>query len=351
MLCNVQSFGGAVGDGVADDTAAIANTIAAVEAAAHGGIVYFPAGKYRTTLPLYANSRRVLLLGDGPQSTFIKPELAAGLYALTLGWDISTPGLGLGPYTAIEGISFHTLIGSGKPNGICVTNETGHAHSLTFRDISMEGFEVQVELLRHVYLLEFERVFFNSPNLFGARLGSQADGSGENIGFTSCTFSGGPGTGAFTNKPGAEFFFSHCSFDYIQRAAQVQAGMAVFNTCHFETDGSGSEYILLDRDGSTNPPMMSFTDCQFFHATGWNYQTMIRLGGQNGDNGLRITNPYILSPSASTNYFIRDDGVNWRSNIVISGLWYARGDFPKLKLRKRDGVVETLQPTITQIFS
>lgn len=66
-LFNVKSYG-AVGNNIADDTAAINAAIAAAGAAAGGGIVYCPAGTYRTTgghvLPL-----NVSVIGEGKTTT------------------------------------------------------------------------------------------------------------------------------------------------------------------------------------------------------------------------------------------------------------------------------------------
>jgi hypothetical protein len=62
---SVQDFG-AVGDGVADDSAAFTAAAAAVGA---GGVIYAPKGRYRliSTVTLLG----VFLMGDGPRSTFI----------------------------------------------------------------------------------------------------------------------------------------------------------------------------------------------------------------------------------------------------------------------------------------
>jgi hypothetical protein len=65
---NVQVNGGAKGDGVTDDTSALQTSIDTV-AAAGGGVVYFPAGKYVTSAPLVVSTSGVVLLGSGPIAT------------------------------------------------------------------------------------------------------------------------------------------------------------------------------------------------------------------------------------------------------------------------------------------
>jgi hypothetical protein len=57
--------GGAVGNNVADDTAAIQAAINAAQSA-QGGIVFFPPGTYRTSSTLQVSASNVRLLGSGP---------------------------------------------------------------------------------------------------------------------------------------------------------------------------------------------------------------------------------------------------------------------------------------------
>jgi hypothetical protein len=78
-IVSVKDFG-AVGNGVADDTAAIQAGINAVKAKVSGnsggGILFFPAGKYRVTGTLTIDSSFITLMGEGTQSTYI--DLANG---------------------------------------------------------------------------------------------------------------------------------------------------------------------------------------------------------------------------------------------------------------------------------
>lgn len=77
IVANVRDFG-AVGDGVTDDTAAIARALGAATRA-KGGVVFFPAGTYlvtgrilpRTISPLTIMGDGVVLRGEGPDATRI----------------------------------------------------------------------------------------------------------------------------------------------------------------------------------------------------------------------------------------------------------------------------------------
>lgn len=71
-VVSVKDFG-AVGDGVADDTAAIQAAIDAAEAGGRG-IVHCPAGVYKTTSTLTIQASGVALVGSGPKATVFAPN-------------------------------------------------------------------------------------------------------------------------------------------------------------------------------------------------------------------------------------------------------------------------------------
>jgi hypothetical protein len=64
-----------------------------------------------------------------------------------------------GPYAAIAGIGLLGSTGAGQPNYPRCTGPgaSPHAFGLTFRDVSIKGFDIQVELGSFAFLLSFER--------------------------------------------------------------------------------------------------------------------------------------------------------------------------------------------------
>lgn len=69
---SVKDFG-AVGDGVADDTAAIQAAIDAIEATGMGGVIFFPPGEYLVTTTLsVADNKKIILQGAGRDSVLVK---------------------------------------------------------------------------------------------------------------------------------------------------------------------------------------------------------------------------------------------------------------------------------------
>lgn len=96
---NVRSshfMGGAVGNGIADDTASIAAAVAAAQASRCP--VYLPAGTYLITKDPFApgNNGSYTIVGDGPEVTVIKPSPAfAGAYAMDLTFTVTAKAVRL----------------------------------------------------------------------------------------------------------------------------------------------------------------------------------------------------------------------------------------------------------------
>jgi len=103
---NVQNDYGAIGDGVADDTAALQQALNEVATPGHAAVLFFPTGTYRITQTLNFNSRLgATLAGEDPLTTIIKwdgPTNADMMFAnavaycrwTRLTWDGSGTALG-----------------------------------------------------------------------------------------------------------------------------------------------------------------------------------------------------------------------------------------------------------------
>ena len=136
-VANVLDFG-AVGDDIADDTAAIQ---AAIDSSASGLTVYLPAGVYKITDTILFKRNRVRLVGDGFGITRIHYVNASGGIAVS-GDSAKTASLNAYSYCGIEGISF----------GPASTNATEAANApeivLDITSFSYSTFDVAVQTLR-----------------------------------------------------------------------------------------------------------------------------------------------------------------------------------------------------------
>ena len=90
---NVMDYG-AIGDGVADDTAAIVSALAAAEDSGEDGLVYFPAGVYLTD-PILINQSRTTLRGVNSGSYNSGATARASVLKLASGSDESLITLGV----------------------------------------------------------------------------------------------------------------------------------------------------------------------------------------------------------------------------------------------------------------
>lgn len=126
---NVRHYG-AVGDGVANDTAAIA---AAVAAAPAGSIVYFPLGVYKTDAVV--TTKMLHFRGDGRYSSWLVPNSAntTGLVQFSVPVPTSTVRAVYGPSFGGLGID---LTGFGTTVGLYVGATTGW---FTAHDVFMAG--------------------------------------------------------------------------------------------------------------------------------------------------------------------------------------------------------------------
>jgi hypothetical protein len=113
---SVQDFG-AVGDGSADDTAAIQATIDSL-VSTNGGTAYFPAGTYKTTAPITWTGNNVSLTGVGQGATTIQCTFASG--------DIFTVGNGTANpnNSVISNMSITSTVA--KSSGAAITFKNGH---------------------------------------------------------------------------------------------------------------------------------------------------------------------------------------------------------------------------------
>lgn len=201
---SVKDFG-AIGDGVANDTAAVSATIAAAIASGSKG-VYAPAGVYKLTAPISAalsGLQQLTITGDGSDATEFRFVGAANGFAFTAAagnwWLNVSPGNGF----KFEGFSVTTdNVASGTGfavNGGCVTGRP--ARKTTFTDVTFRGAsDFSHSWATHTQLTDCGGVWFNSCRwLIGG------SGNLTNVGVNIVgTPSGNP----------SGYFFNHCEAFY-----------------------------------------------------------------------------------------------------------------------------------------
>ena len=108
---NVQRDFGAVGDGMADDTDAFANALAAKQ----HGVIFIPPGRFKITRPLFVTKSSIVLRGAGPGKTILyfprplvealKPQDLPGGQDPRISWGK------LAGYLWIQGVNWPSITG------------------------------------------------------------------------------------------------------------------------------------------------------------------------------------------------------------------------------------------------
>lgn len=137
---NVKATYGAVGNGVADDTAAINSAIAALNTAGRG-VLYFPAGDYLVTGALTAITANGIIRGDGHTDsnspsigTYVSRIKCSSATAVL--FTVNSPRLTFEHLDLLNSAATTPTAGA----GILVTNATNAFQQVDYRSITIEDF-------------------------------------------------------------------------------------------------------------------------------------------------------------------------------------------------------------------
>jgi hypothetical protein len=185
---SVKDFG-AVGDGVADDTAEIQ---AAIDAAPEGGAIYFPNGTYAISAALIVD-KAITLYGDGPGKWY--DSLGGSIIKQTDNTEnVFTLRASLAQYAfgqyGLNNVNFRDLAITGPSSasrcarGIgCDTTVNGgdyHIRECTFTNIQVRFCQTGVELVGICYLNDFYGgVISQCDTGFALYRGAASDGGGQ----------------------------------------------------------------------------------------------------------------------------------------------------------------------------
>lgn len=266
----VGTIPGLVGDGVADDTAAIQAAINAVRDAVAAGTaksnqLILPEGVYRITSTITLHPY-VRLAFKGFSRFVWEGGAGACLYIAPRSTDPVPPYPGLTKQEHLAGV----LAGALGAGGLSIRNasgttagaigvevgprtDTGPYRPLaryTISDIAVSGFDRFGVLINNYqnYIVNIARFHIEDNAVavrWGALTGSGAN-SGENIRLVDCTIAGGgtyPGTvGIHVAAPGG-IHVRGCSMDYLSTGIHFTAGYSrvAMDTCHIE-GVNGSSY-------------------------------------------------------------------------------------------------------------
>jgi hypothetical protein len=239
---NVRNYG-ARGDGLTDDSAAIASAAGAAatsSAAGQPATLYFPAGTYRLVKPLPMWTVMVSILGDGPGRSVVLVDGA-------LSGDVfSWSGVWAGPnYNGTDTISPLTTQRAGvevKGIRIAGTRATTHLqNALVFYDGADQVFMHDVEVLDLT-----GRALYS-----GALRGTMRESHFKRLRFARC---GSPGAPVVDFNSGGSFVGSNeLSIDALDILAPYGTGMAIHNSSVLRSANikfSGLRIVGLENGGA-----------------------------------------------------------------------------------------------------
>lgn len=228
---------GARGDGAADDTAAIRAAIAALGAS--GGVVSFPAGRYRITGTLIMGSN-VTMAGAGEQSSFI--ELAVANVHAVAGSDLSHVGL-------------RDLHITGPGQGVGGTGDgihfdlTGTAGNATFyvalSNVYVENFGRDAVSIQTPIVTDLTRVVAFRSGRHGIHLFSSGDADGTSCALSACFAAGSWGAGyrlkqmAYSSLNGCAADSNGIGYDYDTCVGINESGCGSEEPYNFDARNAG----------------------------------------------------------------------------------------------------------------
>ena len=227
QVFDVVSVSGAVGDGIANDTTAVLNTISAASTAG-GGIVYFPPGVYLVDSDTIAVPSNIRLVGAGAKAATIKKNTSGVLISMS-GPSTDPTGATHVRYSTVESLGFN---GNGLTG---LVFQLYYADNLVFRDVFISS-----NLDICIDTTEFWDSRFD--NIVIESCGGAANASTPNIMLRNSS-AASPGFGYSTDNVN-QVHFRGCRFeDFFTGAVWIQQGPAALNNpngiyfqgCKFET--------------------------------------------------------------------------------------------------------------------
>jgi hypothetical protein len=215
---SVKDFG-AIGDGVADDTASIQ---AAVNATSIGGNLYFPAGQYKISAAITIN-KAITIFGNGPGSEFntngsyvIQSNISANAFTLVA----TLAGYAFSSY-GITGVNFQDICIKGTTGstasgiGCDTTVNSGvyHVRSNSMSNCIVRDFNIAVNYIGICYLNNFFNCKFpNNTTGFSNTQGASGTAGGQTR-FFGCNFDlSTNGIKWLLDSQGGDLYISGCTF-------------------------------------------------------------------------------------------------------------------------------------------
>jgi len=287
---SVKDFG-AVGDGVADDTAAIQ---AALDSGARR--IYIPTGYYKISTTLTVPATVSLISGDGINASRLWSNTSAGDYIL----DTNLASVSLRDFRIYGGDQETSALSAPTTrNGI---KATGTGNQFAWENIAIYGFNVGASVgatASTVYMCLFKKLIVGLCNT-----GIFVDQGMHQSSWINCQFQSCVNYGMNFNPTGADFEIVsngiyNCTFE--RTSSGTGAGLSLENVrglevsaCYFEANKTRS--IYLTGTSTNGAQAVSIHNCYFFDYSGF-------YSPAAGGHGIEVVGPYVDGVSINNNHF------------------------------------------------
>lgn len=243
---------GAIGNGVADDTAAIQSAMNTANGVA--ARVYFPSGTFKTTATLnWPSDWPLEIVGSGVDATII--NYAGNSVA------ISMYDAGASTKFVKSSIRDLKIVGNGSTSTVGVN--VRQAYMIAMESLRISGFQVGVRI-EQTWNVKLIQVIADFNTQYGLELHNEAN----SITAQTCEFVGNT-SGIYTAGARAALF-SNCTIEantqfgaYITaNSADSQSENITFHGCYIEGNTTNDIRVILD-SGAVNPQTVIVRDCYF----------------------------------------------------------------------------------------
>lgn len=320
---NVKVYG-AAGDGTTDDTAAVNSAIAAIPSA--GGVLYFPAGTYKTSGG-FTLAHPTLVRGDGMAAA---DGFTAG--ASTVQCTSTTASLfTVSAETAtFADVALYCTVTPTAGAGVTVNGSSSN-QKCSFDRVSVYGFYINIDI-QTGQASDLHNCLIVGPQLYGVRLqdtlstdagGTLIEGCDFFAGAVNATaaieiLSGGGVRISNTTVVGSQsgtHFYTHA----IERTASCTTGVFLVNNCSFESC-LGSAIVLTQTAGNWHLNVLSNLEIAYY--TTPTADAIVVNASSTGElDDLAIANVVAYCGPSNTNHVVSLTNVNRAAlvNIVNDG--------------------------------
>lgn len=291
---SVKTFG-AVGDGVANDTAAFQAAIAS------GSHIYVPDGTYRLTSPLTRPNGNIRLTGDGTGSTLLVFEDCDGIV-------IQHPASGTWPMSIVRDLSLRTST-DGTHTAISFSGSSfSYTRQLEVRGVDFRGINAGACWNTGVFCSRGESVEISSCFFIGNMSGTEENNF---IGYDRMAF-GIRFTEKSTDTRVIGNYFYYCDTAVMFDGGDASGGSNAGEGCNI----IANHMVLVKRGVWSRNNTGNYIDVAHNHIAAHEHGVLLGNSGANGSNHSQVNHNLIWKRKESASWYVGIEVFGTRCSII-----------------------------------